>query len=102
MSERKREPVFNKDDFIKNMSNDLKDNKIVMWDDAGFLIHTPDTLEKIQKDFIKLFEAYITAMDSPELFFTSIYSAFRKIHIRNVFLIGFIGIIMRIERLEKK
>ena len=98
----KRKFVFTRDEFTKDVFINLNGNKIVVWDDAGFLMQKPDTLEKIQEDFIKLFEEYIEAMESPELFFTSIYSAFRKIHIRNVFLIGFVGIITRIERLKTK
>ena len=81
--------------------NDENKRKIMFWDDAGFLMHKQDSIEKIREDAIKLIECYNSAINSQDVFFTSIYSTFRIMHIRNVFLIGLIGLIERIDRLNE-
>lgn len=81
--------------------NDEGKKEIMFWDDVGFLMHTPDSIERIREDAIKIIECHNNAINSPDVFFTSIYSTFRIMHIRNVFLISLIGLIERIDKLNE-
>ena len=93
--------VFTPAEFIKEMD---KENKpaILAWDDAGYWLHKPDTIEKIIEDATKLFDKFKEAMEAPDLMWTSSYSSLRKLHINNMFLSGLVQIISRIGALTKE
>ena len=93
--------VFTPADCIREMDKENKP-EILCWDDGGYWMHKPDTIEKIIEDATKLFEKFEEAMDAPDLMWTSSYSSLRKLQINNVFLIGLVQIMSRIGALTKE
>lgn len=93
--------VFTPADFIEEMKKENRP-EIIVWDDAGLWLHKPDTIEKIIEDATKLFNKFNEAMEAPDLMWTSSYSALRKLHIENMYLIGLLQLFSRIEALTKE
>ena len=93
--------VFTPADFIEEMKKENRP-EIFVWDDAGSFLHSPDTIEKIIEDANKLVNNFHDAMKAPDLMLTSSYSALRKLHIGNMYLIGLLQLFSRIEALTKE
>ncbi len=80
---------------------DEEKRKIVFWDDAGYLMHSPDTIEKIKKDAEMLIETYLKSLIAIESDFTSIRNSFRKLYLETAFTISLLALVVRAERLNK-
>ena len=76
--------------------NKMKD-KIIVWDDCGLLFGPRDSFKKILQDAETLLNAY-EKRERP--MFTGVEQVMSDIIARRVFLIGFISLTKRLERLD--